>query len=235
MKKKQIYNLLKVSLVAVAIMFLFELLFSFDSVTNAISNYIASVDGFVLYLIIFLVMVVQVCFIPIPVYVVINACIIIESINLRLDSLSGWLFILVTMLAYMTGVAIAYLLGKKFGSKAVKWCAGSEEDYNKWVNIFNNKGKWYYALTVLLPIFPDDILCIVAGSVKLNFGFFMIVNFICRLIGLITMIYSLGFAQSLNNSGFPTTLVGWGAALLVNIVALIVFKILLVRDNKKQN
>ena len=82
----------------------------------------------------------------------------------------------------MTGVAIAYILGFKFGSKAVRWCAGSDEDYQKWIKVFNTKGKWYYALTVLLPVFPDDILCIVAGGVKMNFGFFMIVNFICRFI-----------------------------------------------------
>lgn len=227
MKKQQIYNILKISVVAVAIMFLFELLFSFDSVTNSISNYIASVNGVVLYLIIFIVMVIQVCLIPIPVYVVLNACIIIESFNLSITTLDGWIFILVTMCAYMFGIFIAYILGKKFGSKAVKWCAGSEDDYNKWVKAFNSKGKWYYALTVLLPIFPDDILCIVAGGVKLNFTFFMIVNFICRLIGLIASIISLNFAQSLNSGGFPFTLLGWGIALIACISALIVFKIIL--------
>lgn len=222
MTKIQIYNILKISLIAVAIMFGFELLFSFDSITDAISSYIASMHGVVLYLIIYLIMVIQVCFIPIPVYVVVNACILIESINLSLTSTDGWIFIAVTMLAYMTGVAIAYLLGLKFGSKAVKWCAGSDEDYQKWVKVFNTKGKWYYALTVLLPVFPDDILCIVAGSVKMNFGFFMIVNFVCRFIGLIAMIFSLGFAQSLNDGGFPWTVLGWGIALVLNVVALII-------------
>lgn len=229
MTKLQVYNILKVSLVAVLFMFAFELLFSFDSITDAISNYIASMHGFVLYLIIYLIMVIQVCLIPIPVYVVVNACILIDSMNLSLTSTDGWIFILVTMLAYMTGVALAYLLGRKFGSKAVKWCAGSEEDYQKWVNVFNNKGKWYYALTVLLPIFPDDILCIVAGGVKMDFTFFMIVNLICRFLGLITMIYSLGFAQSLNDGGFPWTLLAWGVALVLNVIALIVMKIMLKR------
>ena len=222
MTKIQIYNILKISLIAVAIMFGFELLFSFDSITDAISSYIASMHGVILYLIIYLIMVIQVCFIPVPVYVVVNACILIESINLSLTSSDGWIFIAVTMLAYMTGVAIAYILGFKFGSKAVRWCAGSDEDYQKWVKVFNTKGKWYYALTVLLPVFPDDILCIVAGGVKMNFGFFMIVNFICRFIGLIVMIYSLNFAQSLNDGGFPWTVLGWGIALFLNIVALII-------------
>ena len=84
-------------------------------------------------------------------------------------------------------------------------------------------------ITVLLPIFPDDILCIVAGGVKMDFTFFMIVNLICRFLGLITMIYSLGFAQSLNDGGFPWTLLAWGVALVLNVIALIVMKIMLKR------
>lgn len=231
MTKLQIYNILKVSLIAVLFMFAFELLFSFDFITDAISNYIASMHGFVLYIIIYIVMVVQVCLIPIPVYVVVNACILIDSMNLSLSSSDGWIFILVTMLAYTTGVALAYLLGRKFGSKAVKWCAGSDADYQKWVNVFNNKGKWYYAITVLLPVFPDDLLCIVAGGVKMNFGFFITSNVVCRFVGLVVMIYSLDIAHSLNDGGFPWTLLSWGMALVANIVALIVMKILL---NKKK-
>lgn len=235
MTKKQIYNILKVSLIAVIFMFGFELLFSFDEVTDAISSYIASMQGILLYLIIYLIMVIQVCLIPVPVYVVVNACILIESINLSLKTTDGWIFIAVTMLAYMTGVMIAYFMGYKLGSRAVKWCAGSDEEYAKWVNVFKNKGKWYYALTVLLPIFPDDLLCIVAGGVKMNFGFFMLVNFVCRLIGLITMIFSLSFAQSLNQGGFPWTVLGWGIALFANIIALVVFKVILSKQNKIEN
>ena len=121
MTKKQIYNITKVSILAVAIMFSFEILFSFDSVTTSISDAIASVSGWVVYLVIYFVMLIQVSFIPIPVYVVINAAIVIESINLNLSSLSGWLFILCTMSAYLTGVVISYFIGKvwKQSSKMV--------------------------------------------------------------------------------------------------------------------
>ena len=232
MTKKQIYNVLKVSIVAVLAMFLFEILFYFDEVTNYISNSIASVNGYVVYVVIYFVMLVQVSFIPLPVYVIINAAIVIDSINLNLSSASGWIFIFVTMLAYMTGVVISYFIGKKWGSKAVLWCAGSEEEYLKWVKVINTKGKWFYALTVLLPVFPDDLLCLVIGSVKLNFWFYFFVNLICRFVGLVAMIYSLQFANSLNNSGVPITLVGWGTLLLVLIVACVVLKIQLNKDSK---
>ncbi len=235
MNKQQVYNIIKVSIFAVAFMVFFEVLFYFDAITNGISNFIASIDGWWVYLIIYLVMVIQVSVIPLPVYVVINAAIVIPSINLNLTSLSGWIFIIITMLAYMTGVVISYFIGRKYGSKAVKWCAGSEEEYQKWVNIFNKKGKWYYALTVLLPVFPDDLLCIVVGSVKLNFGFYLIVNLVCRFIGLICMIISLRFVNSLNSSGFPFTLLGWSLILLALIVCAIILKVKLKKENNENN
>ncbi len=233
MTKKQVYNVLKISIIAVLVMFLFEILFYFDEVTNYISDFIASVNGYVVYVVIYFVILIQVSFIPLPVYVIINAAIVIDSINLNLYSISGWIFIFVTMLAYMTGVVISYFIGKKWGSKAVIWCAGSEEEYLKWVKVINTKGKWFYALTVLLPVFPDDLLCLVIGSVKLNFWFYFFVNLICRFIGLVAMIYSLQFVNSLNSSGFPFTLVGWGTLLLVLIVACIVLKIQLGKDISK--
>ena len=236
MNKQQVYNILKISIIAVVFMVAFEILFYFDVITNSISDFIASINGWWVYLIIYLVMVVQVSVIPLPVYVVINAAIVIPSINLNLTSLSGWIFILVTMLAYMTGVIISYFIGKKYGSKAVKWCAGSEEEYKKWVNVFNAKGKWYYALTVLLPIFPDDLLCIVVGSVKLNFGFYLSVNLVCRFIGLIFMILSLQFVNSFNDTGFPFTLVGWSIILLILVIFTISLKIKLKNElNNRSN
>ena len=63
----------------------------------------------------------------------------------------------------------------------------------------------------------------------------MITNFICRLIGLITTIYSLKFAQGLNESGFPFTLLAWGIALFALIVFCVVLKILISKQSKKIN
>lgn len=212
-------------------MFAFELLFSFDYITNTISNWIASIDGWIVYIIMYLVMVVQVSFVPIPVYVIVNAAIIIPSINLSLSSGTGWIFIAVIMAAYMTGVIISYFIGRKLGSRAVKWCAGDQSTYDKWAKNINQKGKWWYALTVVLPIFPDDILCIVAGSVKFNFVFYFFANLIGRLIGLIVMIASLSILQTANSGEFPFTVLAWGLVL----VGLIIWYIIVGQKIKKEN
>lgn len=233
MNKTQVLNVLKLALIAIAAMLFFEILFSFNSVTNAISGFIASFQDVWLYVIIWLVMVIQVCLIPLPVYIVINAAIVIDSIDVSLTTPKGWLFILITMSAYMVGCIIAYFVGRKLGKKAVRWCAGNEADYQKWVDVVGRKGKWFYAMTVVLPVFPDDLLCFVAGGVSMNFGFYLAANFFGRLIGLVCMIWSLQFINSFNRPGIPATLIGWSVAFVAALVAYIVVLVLLKKEKKK--
>ena len=88
------------------------------------------------------------------------------------------------------GSIVAYALGKLFGRRAVKWAAGDEEEFDKWTHAFNSKsGKILYGLTVLLPLFPDDVISMVMGAVKLDFVYFVIVHAICSFIGTFTMIF----------------------------------------------
>ena len=183
MNKQQIIKILKVSMIATAIMLGFEILFSFDIITNWFGELIIK-SGNLAYLVIWVIMFLQVTILNIPAYVILSA-----SVSIGISTLS-WEFILVTISAYMCGCLLAYWLGFKFGKKAVKWCAGSEEDYDKWCDVLNEKGKWWYLITVLFPFFPDDLLCIVAGSVKFNFWFYFFSNLIGRTIGLITMLYT---------------------------------------------
>ena len=121
----------------------------------------------------------------------------------------------------MAGCILSYWLGRWFGSKAVKWVAGSEEDFDKWSNFINEKGKIWYLVTVILPLFPDDILCIIAGSLKMNFGFYTIANLIGRSIGLVTMLIVLKYI-GVASSSIPFMLIVWCVGLVAEIITLIV-------------
>jgi membrane protein YqaA with SNARE-associated domain len=120
-----------------------------------------------------------------PIYVFCNGCngIIANGPGLiSLLSLKTIFFILYTTSACVLGSMCAYSMGRTGGKKAVKWIAGDEEEYFDWCKKLNCKaGKWLYALTVFLPIFPDDIICIVVGAIKMDFKFF---TFIILLVGL---------------------------------------------------
>lgn len=228
MQIQQFRKLTDIGAIACFLMFAFELLFSFDAVKNTINSWI--VGDYVL-IIIWLLMFIQVCFVPIPAYIILNACVLLSNITLNVTSVSGWVTIGVILSAYISGAVVAYFIGYKWGSKAVRWCAGDDESYAKWSDILNTKGKWWYALSVVLPIFPDDLLCIVCGAVRFKFGFFFWSNLIGRGIGLVTMVIALTLLHyTTSGSGFPWSVLVWGVVTVLLVVTDIVLRI---KERKK--
>lgn len=210
--KNQALKILKVLLVATSIILGFEILFSIPAINEFFCSLITSSNGILVYIAIWIIMFLQVTILNIPAYVILSA-----SISIGINTLSIT-YILVVISAYMSGCILAYWLGKKFGAKAIKWCAGSEEDYNKWSEYINNKGKWFYLITILLPLFPDDILCLVAGSIRFNFKFYVVANIIGRTIGLTTMLVTMKLL-GIGSGGFPFMIIVWAVALIGEFIA----------------
>ena len=217
MKKEQVLKILKVAIVCTIIILVSEAIFDIPVIKNWFSNLITGSTGIVFWIIIWLIMFLQVTILNIPAYVILSAC-----TSIGVETLS-FLYIGVVLSAYMCGCLLAYYLGYKFGKKAVKWCAGSEDDYEKWSKYLNEKGKIWYLLTVMFPFFPDDLLCIVAGAVKLNFGWYTLANFIGRGDGLVTIIIVLKFINFISGD-FPLMLIVWTVALVAEIVLYYVVK-----------
>lgn len=91
----------------------------------------------------------------------------------------GWLSTLLASAGVIVGSVIAYAIGRFLGKKAVEWVAGKDV-VNKYIGVIGNKGKTIFLLMQILPFFPDDILCMVAGLTCMNFPFFMAVMVIVR-------------------------------------------------------
>lgn len=225
MKKEQILKILKVAIIMTLIILAVEIIFSIPVVNNWFASLITSSEGWIVYLVIWLIMFLQTTVLNIPAYVVLSA-----SVSVGINTLSI-LYIVVVLSAYIAGCLLAYWIGYKFGKKAVKWCAGSEEDYEKWSKVLNKKGKWWYFVTVIFPMFPDDILCLVAGAVKFNFPFYILSNIIGRGIGLVTMLLFLELIGSMGG-GFSYMVIVWAIALLVEIIIYFVLK---KKENKNES
>ena len=211
MNKEQTLKILKVSMIATLVILLCEIVFSIPEVSNWFANLVIS-SGALAYVVIWIIMFIQVTILNIPAYVILSA-----SVSIGIKTLS-FPYILTVLSAYIAGCILAYWLGRKFGIKAVKWCAGSDEDYNKWSNFINTKGKFFYFMTVLLPLFPDDLLCLVCGATKMNFTFYTIANIIGRGIGLVVMLLTLQLIGSINTN-FPYMIIVWMVALLIEFIA----------------
>ena len=215
MKKEQIIKFLKLGIYTTLFLIAIEIVFLIPAVDNFFKNWVQNSSGWVLWLVLWILFFLQTNLIQIPAVSLLQI-----SVHSGIEVLS-WQYILLVMSAYMGGCILSYWLGRWFGSKAVKWVAGSQEDFDKWSKFINEKGKIWYLLSVLLPVFPDDILCIIAGSLKMDFGFYTLANLIGRSIGLITMLVVLKYI-GIASSSIPFMLIVWCVGLVAEIITLIV-------------
>ena len=89
--------------------------------------------------------------------------------------LKAWL---VCWFALAIGSWIMFFIARFLGMKVLKWVVGQERA-EKYAN-FLGRGKYVLPLILLVPIFPDDIVCAAAGLSNINWLYFMIVVFITR-------------------------------------------------------
>jgi len=157
----------------------------------------------------------QVTFVPLPSPVlVIAGTLIYGPVEASLLSLSGILL----------GSALAFFLGRFFGKKVVAFMVG-EKIANKWKNFLNNC-KYTFILMMLLPFFPDDILCLVAGLTDMSWTFFMLTQLITRPIGI--------FVLSYFSSGEIIPFHGWGIIVWIVLIILSIAFIFLTSKYNKQ-
>lgn len=200
--KEQLNKLLKTLLIFTGIILALEIVFTIPAVEGFFVNLLDTPNRTLFYVILWFIMFFQTNILNIPAYVVLQFSLVCGVVIFEP------VYLIVVFSAYVVGSVLTYWLGRWFGSKAVKWIAGNQEDFEKWCGVMSNKGKWWYVLTVPLPLFPDDMLCFVAGSVKMPFLFYFIVNFLGRGIGLVVMCYFLTYVRFMG-AGFPIMLVVW--------------------------
>ncbi len=138
-----------------------------------------------------------------------------------------WGPLIATILAsigVIIGSVIAYLIGKFVGKKIVVWIAGKEAT-EKYVKMIGKKSKFVFLIMQVLPFFPDDILCMVAGITSMNFWFYLAVIVIVRPI-VIAIYCFLG-------SGSIIPFSGWGIAVWILIFAVCI--VLAILSFKYQN
>ena len=83
-----------------------------------------------------------------------------------------------------------YVLGRFGGYSLCKKIIG-EEDCEKASDLLNNKGLIYFPMMMMFPVFPDDALTMVAGTLKMSLKWFIPSIVIGRGIGVVTIIFGL--------------------------------------------
>ena len=143
----------------------------------------------------------------------------------------AWVTFLVTAGVTLAGSFICYFLGKVFGKRIVIWLAGKEKT-EKYSRIINENGKFLFVMMLLLPFFPDDVICLLAGASSMSLTFFSVSVILARPV----MIALVSFLGKSATDAMDT----WGIPVAAAVAAIVVaFAVLVIvfrfRHRKKES
>ena len=97
-----------------------------------------------------------------------------------------------SLIGILLGSITAFFIGRKLGYKAVAWIVG-EDTLQKWRKKLKGKDNLVLTMMFVLPLFPDDVLCFLAGLSSMSNRYFLIMIFFARLVGIAGTCYSFDF------------------------------------------
>ena len=116
--------------------------------------------------------------------------VIISPIPGNLTTVAGgaifgfWPSFLISAVSIILGSATAFGLSRIFGKPFVEWIIG-KRNVQLHLDTISNNTKIIFIMIILLPFFPDDIICFVAGISGMSWGFFLLTMLLARPPGLI--------------------------------------------------
>jgi len=104
------------------------------------------------------------------------------------------LCLLITVGSTVLGSQIAFMIARRFGRDLIYRLA-SPRAIERWDRLAANQGGMFYFFAFVLPIFPSDLMCYVAGFGKVSPRRFFLANVTGRLVAssFVTLVGSQGF------------------------------------------
>lgn len=95
---------------------------------------------------------------------------------------------ILTFIGVFFGSLTTFAFGKLFGKKAIYWIFGQER-IEKYMAMAKGREKLVIFLMLLLPGFPDDIICIIAGITNMSWLFYILAVLFTRSIPIFMTAY----------------------------------------------
>lgn len=211
--KKTLLRLLLSALLIGAIVLALYLVFYFLGWTKLskeqIQDFVAS-TGAVAPLVFVLVTFAQVTLVPIP-----GAFTILAGSFL----FGFWKSFFLSYIGMMIGSVASFALGRLIGRPYVNWVAGGKDKADEWIKKLKGRETVFLFFAFFLPLFPDDILCAVAGALPIKWLTFMIMQIITRATSILaTMLFMSGEIIPFHGWG----LIVLGVLAVISITAFII-------------
>ena len=120
-----------------------------------------------------------------------------------------WKTVFYSSIGIIAGSVFAFFLGRTFGVKLIVWVCGAKM-FAKYRDLVEGKDVLMLYAMFLLPFFPDDLLCLIAGLGTMSYKSFFVMMLITRPIGALWVAGVFRGAVSI-----PFT--GWGIAVWIAI------------------
>ncbi len=131
-------------------------------------------DGWIGSLVYVILLAIQIMLVPI------NSIILIVPAMVIFGPLKAYLLSLVGL---VIGSLFAFYMGRIFGLQFIAWLVGKEKA-ELWKKKLGDNGKLMLPIFFLIPIFPDELICMLAGLSNIKITYFLCVVIITRAIDL---------------------------------------------------
>lgn len=105
-----------------------------------------------------------------------------------------WFGFIFNYIGSVLGAIIAFLLAKHYGEPFVLKYT-SPTIYKKY--LATNKFYWFFGFALIVPGFPDDLLCMIAGVTPLSFKNYLQILLPCKAISLFCFSFGLDYLSDL--------------------------------------
>ncbi|MEG1520195.1 MAG: VTT domain-containing protein [Clostridia bacterium] len=102
-----------------------------------------------------------------------------------------WLVVWYSMVGIVPASIIMFFFGRFAGRGAVNWVLG-KDSVDKYLDMIKGKDVSLLTVMFIMPMFPDDTLCAIAGLSTMKFSYFLPVIFVTRIIMCIMSVFLFG-------------------------------------------
>ena len=100
---------------------------------------------------------------------------------------------ILSFIGMFLGSILAFILGKSIGRRYVNWAFGGKDQVNEYLDKLKGKESVLLFFMFLLPFFPDDALCSLAGITNIKSFTFVLIQIITKPISILgTLIFMSG-------------------------------------------
>ncbi len=137
-----------------------------------------------------------------------------------------WGSFLYSYIGIIAGSLFAFLLGRLIGKPFVSRAFGGREECEKYMQRLRGRESVVLFFMFLLPAFPDDALCALAGILPISFSKFLFIQLATRLTSI------LGTLVFMSGEIIPYS--GWGLAIIIAVALLSLFAFIICFKNAEK-